>query len=135
MSETSRPKQLILVVDDEPAMTRLLKLHLEATGLYEVRTEHRGLDGLQAASEFHPDLVLLDIVLPDISGGELAARLQQDPLLRRVPVLFLTGTVSKREVEEHGGMIEGHPFLAKPVEVEELLAAVRNLLSQATGAG
>ena len=71
-------KQRILVVDDEPSITRLLKLNLEQTGRYEVRVENLGARAYEAAQEFMPDLVLLDIMMPDMDGSDVAASLKED---------------------------------------------------------
>ena len=91
-------KKRILVVDDETSITRLLKLNLEQTGNYEVREENFGARVLEAAREFKPDLVLLDVMLPDMDGGDVAAGLKQDPALRKTPVVFLTAAVKKEEL-------------------------------------
>src|SRR5258706_15639749 len=83
------PKK-ILVVDDEVTITRLLKLNLEKTGAYVVREENRGAKAYAAAREFKPDLILLDVMMPDLDGGEVAAQLQADPLMKGIPIIFLT---------------------------------------------
>ena len=111
----------ILVVDDEPSVTRNLKLNLEADGRYQVLGENHAAGALSAARTFLPDLILLDVMMPDMDGGEVAARLRADPLLRETPVIFLTAIVSNEETDGHemsnsGGEI----FLAKPVDIGEL---------------
>ena len=74
-----------MVVDDEAGFTKLLKMNLEKTGKYEVRIENQSTKALEVAKEFQPDVVLLDIVMPDMDGGDVAAQFQDDPMLRRVP--------------------------------------------------
>jgi CheY-like chemotaxis protein len=69
-------KKRILVVDDEPSITRLLKLNLEETNRYVVRTENDAKAALASAEVFQPDLILLDVMMPDLDGGQLASRLQ-----------------------------------------------------------
>ena len=63
-------RKRILVIDDEASFTRNLKLNLEETGEYEVREENKGTEGLTAAREFRPDLILLDVIMPDMAGGD-----------------------------------------------------------------
>ncbi len=110
----------ILVVDDEPSVTRNLKLNLESGGGYEVLGENQAANALAAARSFQPDLILLDVMMPDMDGGEVAARLQADPLLRDTPVIFLTAIVSNEETDGHEMVSGGATFLAKPVDMGEL---------------
>jgi DNA-binding response OmpR family regulator len=122
-------KKRILVVDDESSITRLLKLNLEQTGDYLVRAENSSRAALAAAEEFRPDLVLLDVMMPDLDGGDLASRLQAHAKLKAVPVVFLTATVTREEVRARHGLIGGQPFLAKPVNLHEVLGCLERHLS------
>src|SRR2546427_2816337 len=117
-------KKRILMVDDEISFTRLLKLNLEQTNHYAVRVENRAEDALSTAREFRPDLVLLDIMMPRMFGGDIAARLRADANLKTTPIVFFTAAVSKTRVKEHDGVISGFPFLAKPASVEELIEQI-----------
>src|SRR5512137_2917892 len=121
-------KKRILVVDDELSITRLLKLNLEQTGDYLVRTENSSRAALAAAEEFRPDLVFLDVMMPDLDGGDLASRLQANPKLKDVPVVFLTATVTREEVRARHGLVGGQPFLAKPVNLHEVLGCLERHL-------
>ena len=121
-------KQRILFVDDEADLTLLVKLNLEKTGLYEVRAENRALNAVKVAREFKPDLVLLDVMMPDLDGGDVASQLKADPALKNVPVIFLTATVLKEEVGDKGKMIGGYPFIPKPFRSEVLLEQIHKLL-------
>jgi two-component system, OmpR family, response regulator len=123
----TEPKR-ILVVDDEPSVTRLLKLNLEQTGDYTVRTENSSRAVLAAAEEFRPDLVLLDVMMPGLDGGSLASALRSHPQLKGVPIIFLTAVVTRDEVRVHRGLIGGLPFLAKPVNLHEVLACLERHL-------
>src|SRR5262245_18657340 len=96
-------KARILVVDDEEPLTRILKLHLEHTERYEVRVENHGARALAAAREFRPDLVLLDVLMPDRTGQEIWEELRADPELRDVAVLFLTATVRESGSRDEPG--------------------------------
>lgn len=115
-------KRRILIVDDEPGFIKLLKLNLERTGRYQVWEEKRPEKAVDAAMKFMPDLILLDFVMPKIDGGEVARQIRADPLLREIPIVFLTATVRKNE----SGSMEtaGLPALAKPIGTQELLAAI-----------
>ena len=123
-------KKRILVVDDEPAFTRMIKLTLEQTELYEVRTENLGRNAIEAAREFKPDLILLDVLMPGMLGSEIAAELEQDPELSAVKYVFLTAVVSKGEELRLAGHVGGHTFVAKPVGADELCRVVEEQLSR-----
>ena len=119
----------ILVVDDEPSITRMLKLNLEETNEYEVRVENVSANALSAAQVFHPDLVLMDVLMPGRDGGELAGDFQASPTqLRAVPIVFLTAAATKSEVASGHGLIGGLPFLAKPVDIPEVIACLKKYL-------
>ena len=91
-------KKRILLVDDEKSFTNLLKLNLEETGSYEVRVENWAEDAYTAAKEFKPDLILLDIIMPRMPGGNVAAQIKEDTDLRNTPIVFLTAAVRKQQV-------------------------------------
>ena len=117
-------KKRILLVDDEKSFTNLLKLNLEETGNYEVRVENWAEDACAAAKEFKPDLVLLDIIMPRMPGGNVAAQLKEDPSLKDTPIVFLTAAVRKHQVEENQGIICDFPCLAKPATVDMVIEAI-----------
>ncbi|KPK98087.1 MAG: histidine kinase [Omnitrophica WOR_2 bacterium SM23_72] len=117
-------KKKILIIDDEVAFTRMIKLNLEATGRYEVSEENKGAQGVAAAKEARPDLILLDIIMPDLDGTTVATQLKEDPATKDIPVVFLTVVVQKKEIEDSGNIIGGYPFIAKPVNMEELIGCL-----------
>lgn len=117
-------KKRIMLVDDEKSLTTLLKLNLEETGNYDVRVENWPEDALAAAREFKPDLVLLDIIMPRLPGGNVAAQIDADPLLKGTPIVFLTAAVRRSQVEDNDGIICEHPCLAKPASVDEVIAMI-----------
>ena len=123
-------KKRILVVDDEPALTRMVKLNLERTGDYEVRTENQGSMALEAAREFKPDLILLDVMMPDMSGDEVSAQMKEDEELSNIKYVFMTAIVTKDETETMGSNIGGNEFLAKPVKTDELIATIERVLGE-----
>lgn len=121
-------KKRILVIDDEPSITRLLKVNLELTNEYVVKTENAATHALAAAQEFHPDLILLDVLMPDLDGGYVASRFQENPNFKNTPIVFLTAAATKTEVSEHHGRIGGLPFLAKPVDMTEVIHCLKRHL-------
>jgi DNA-binding response OmpR family regulator len=123
-------KKRILIVDDEAGFTRMLKLNLEQTTHYEVRVENNATKALEAARQFEPNLILLDVMMPDIDGGELAARFRENPRWDKVPIVFLTAAAKKNEVSAHGGTIGGLQFLAKPIGLPELTACLNRHLAE-----
>jgi len=123
-------KKRILLVDDEKSLTSLLKLNLEETGNYDVRVENWPEDALGAARQFKPDLILLDIIMPRMPGGNVAAQIDADPELNGTPIVFLTAAVRKHQVEENEGIISERPCLAKPASMEEVIAIIEKHLRQ-----
>ena len=123
-------KKRILVVDDEPAITRMVKLNLEQTGRYEVRTENLGRRAIESAREFRPDLILLDVMMPGMLGSEIASQLKADPELRSIRYVFLTAFVTKDEELRSSGQIGGHTFIAKPISADDLCRVIEDHLQQ-----
>ncbi len=121
-------KKRILVVDDEVALTRMIKLNLERSGDYEVRTENHGVKVLSVVREFWPDLIFLDVMMPGMSGDEVAQQLRETPVLAGIKIVFMTAIVTKEETSEMSGNIGGNEFLAKPVKTEELVETIERVL-------
>lgn len=117
-------KRRILIVDDEAGVTRMLKLFLEATQAYEVRTENQGSRAVAAVREFRPHLVLLDVVMPDMDGATVAAEIGADARLKDTPVVFLTALVTGKEAGGSGRNIGGRPFIAKPVDPDRIVELI-----------
>jgi CheY-like chemotaxis protein len=131
MYNKKQPRKRILVVDDEKDLTLLVKLNLEKTGRFEVMEENRASKAIPVAREFKPDLILLDVMMPEIDGGDVLARLKGEATLKDVPVIFLTAMVLKDEIGKKGATIGGRPALPKPVQTETLLAAIDKALGTA----
>jgi CheY-like chemotaxis protein len=113
-------KKRILVVDDEVGFTRLLRLVLSAYEICEVNDPARAI---VTAVEFHPDLILLDFIMPEMDGATLAASIREEPTLRSVPIVFLTAIVSAKEAETTK-TIGGLPCLAKPISKGKLMECI-----------
>lgn len=123
-------KTRILVVDDEPSITELLGLALRYEG-FEVETAANGRKALAAATDFRPELIVLDIMLPDFDGFEVARRLSAQG--QRIPILFLTAR-DTTEDKVRGLTLGGDDYVTKPFSIEELVARVRAILRRAGGA-
>jgi len=122
-----KDKPRILIIDNNRDFTLSAKVGLERTGRYSVSEENEPARAHQTAQRVKPDLILLDIAMPETDGGEVAARIESDPTLRGIPVVFLTALVTKAEARS-GLEIQGHPFLAKPISIPDLVAGIeRNL--------
>jgi len=121
-------KKKILIIDDEENFTKLVKMNLEAAGKYEVIIENKGMLGFTAAKQFKPDLILLDILMPDMEGSEVASQLNEDIETKNIPIVFLTAIVKEKEVQESGGVIAGHHFVAKPISADRLIEVIERML-------
>ena len=129
--EAIKEKPGILIIDNNRDLTYSIKLALERTGRYSVWEENDAARAHQTAQRVKPDLILLDIAMPETDGGEVAARIESDSALHRTPIVFLTALVTKAEARS-GLQIQGHPFLAKPLSIPELVAGIeRNLPAHA----
>ena len=125
--ESIKEKACILIIDNNRDFAHSAKRALERTGRYIVYEENDASKAHQTAQGVKPDLILLDIAMPEADGGEVAARIESDPTLNRTPIVFLTALVTKAETKS-GLQIQGHPFLAKPIGIPELVAAIEQSL-------
>jgi DNA-binding response OmpR family regulator len=116
----------ILIADDNPANADLLEAHLDGTG-YETKVAANGEDTLAAARDWSPDLILLDVMMPRLSGFEVCRRLRADPATRDVAVLMVTALDQATDVET---AVEAgtDDFMTKPINKTELLLRVRAML-------
>ncbi|MBI4608480.1 MAG: response regulator [Candidatus Rokubacteria bacterium] len=114
-------KRRILIVDDDAHYADVLKTALEGIGAYEVRTESEPTRAVAAARDFKPDLIVLDIMMPEVDGGEVAAEIGEDEALQHVPLVFLTAAVTQEEVAARGGVIGGRVFMAKSAPLRKLV--------------
>ena len=121
-------KKRILVIDDSIDITGPLKLYLERTGSFDVRVEHEGAKGVEATKEFRPDLILLDVMMPDMDGGDVAAAIEEDPSIKDTPIVFLTATVTKQEAGAVGGSIGGRPLLSKLTTLQEIIEYIKKAI-------
>lgn len=119
---------MILVADDEPGIRLSITHYLEMSG-YSAITAENGKEALAMVEEYQPDLIVTDIVMPQMDGYELVQKVRQRPAFRLVPVIFLTERKSKEE-RILGYNVGCDAYLPKPFELDELGAVIRNLLER-----
>jgi two-component system, OmpR family, response regulator len=118
-------KPRILIVDDEKGFTKLTRLTLPD---YDICEENNSSCALETARRFKPDLILLDVVMPEADGGDIAAQIRADAALKRVPIIFLTAIVTEKETEKRQ-LFGGYPFISKPVTPEKLVEQIEKHLA------
>jgi len=123
----------ILLVDDDPDLVNAVRMILEAKN-FEVAAAYGGVEGLQRARTENPDLIVLDVMMPDKDGYAVCKELKSDPQLSRIPVLLLTAVVSHisttRFTQQMGLETEADDYIDKPVEPEVLVKRIETLLSK-----
>ena len=124
-------KKRILIIDDEKDFCFFVKNTLEEAGEFEVLTAHNGKEGMVMISSIKPDLVLLDVVMPEVSGPDVAEFLVESAQHKHIPFIFLTAIVTKDEIGTGSlGEIKGHAFLQKPVDIQTLRASIKTMLKK-----
>jgi len=124
--DTHLPHSTVLVVDDNPQNIELIQAYLEGLDCV-THTAVDGLDALAKVAEVKPDLILLDIMMPKMSGFEVCRRLKADPATREIPILMVTALNELGDIER--GVESGtDDFLSKPINKLELLTRVKSLL-------
>ena len=124
-------RKKILIVDNEQELTEMLKTALEEIGGFHVRTENNPSCAVEAARQFQPDLILLDIKMPDLDGADVILRIKNDAQLMRIPVVFLTGNVTENDCAARGGKIGNCRFLPKTMRLDNLVACLNETLTTA----
>lgn len=118
-------KPKILVIDDDETLTEVLELNLRAKG-YQVMTANTGLDGIKLAYETHPDLIVLDVMMPEMDGYDTCKRLRE---MSDVPILFLTAKGLEQDLIK-GFEVGGDDYVRKPFSLREVEARVQALLKR-----
>jgi DNA-binding response OmpR family regulator len=116
-------KTRILVVDDEPDIRTYLQKRLTAQG-YSVSTAQDGIEGMQAATETLPDLILLDVMMPNKDGFEMLRELQANEATRRITVIMATAKSQTKDIY-YGQDLGATDYLIKPIEFDQLLKYIR----------
>jgi two-component system alkaline phosphatase synthesis response regulator PhoP len=117
----------ILIADDEEDVKAVVQLFLESKGYLTV-TAFDGLDAIERAKEEHPDLIILDIMMPIIDGFEVCKKLKADPSLAKIPVIMLSAS-SHSESKQRGLEAGAVDYLIKPFEPEQLERVIKNILA------
>ena len=116
----------ILVVDDDKVTLRTLERILMRAG-YSVIPLTLGREAIKIAKERSPALIILDIMMPDMDGGDVAAALKNDPETKNIPIMFLSSLVTQRE-EQSSSKEHGLYFMSKPIERDKLLRKIKYFL-------
>ncbi len=123
----------ILIVDDDPNIIELVKNRLEANN-YKVISACDGKEGIKKAQEYKPDLIIMDILMPQMQGGDVVKFLKVDQATKDIPIIFLTAVSSPHSQKEdaQGINVQGEFFMAiaKPLKSEELLFEIKKLIGQ-----
>ncbi len=120
-------KKRVLVVDDEPAIVEMLVELLERDGRFEVRTAATGFDAGVVAGEFHPDVIILDYMLPDVNGNIVCKTVRANPKLEHVKIIIVSGVVNREEIDAL--LSDGaHDFVKKPFEIDALISKIGQLV-------
>ena len=121
-------KKRVLVVDDEPAIVEMLVELLERDGRFEVRTATTGFDAGMVASDFKPDLIILDYMLPDVNGNIVCKTVRSNPKLDHVKIIIVSGVVNRDEIESL--LSDGaQDFVKKPFEIDQLISKIAELVA------
>jgi len=122
-------KKKILLIDDEKDFCFFVKGNLENTGEFEVIATTSGKEGIKLACREKPDLILLDLNMPETSGDEVAQILYGRPETKAIPIVFLTALITEDEVgSERMANIGGKRFIAKPIATKDLIANIKKIL-------
>jgi two-component system alkaline phosphatase synthesis response regulator PhoP len=125
--------QKILIVDDDPDLVEAVSIILESKG-YAVAAAYGGVEGLEKAKTENPDLIVLDVMMPDKDGYEVCKELKTDEKYRSIPILLLTAVVSKisstKYTQQMGMETEADDYVDKPVEPDELVRRIEALISK-----
>lgn len=126
-------KRKALIVDDDLELVELLRDVLEADGRFEIRVANNGFDAGMMVKEYHPDIIILDVMLPDINGKEVCQRVRSDSTLDDVRIICISGMVEQDKIADlkKSG---ANDFLQKPFEVETLVSRICSLLDMESAA-
>ena len=113
----------IILIDDEKDFCFFTKGNLEATGNFTVDVCFDSSEAIGLINKLSPDLILLDILMPGISGPDIARILKDDPKTKNIPIVFLTAIIRDKETNQDN-VISGWPFVAKPVKIDELIKVI-----------
>jgi excisionase family DNA binding protein len=120
-------KRKVLLVDDDTELVELMTKFLEEDGRFEIRIANNGFDAGMLVKEYRPDMIVLDVMLPDINGKEVCHRVRADPSLEDVRILCISGMIEEDKIQELR-LSGADDFLHKPFDIEELIDRMCGLL-------
>jgi excisionase family DNA binding protein len=126
-------KRKLLIVDDDEALVELMSDVFQADGRFDIKTANNGFDAGMLVKEFRPDLVILDVMLPDINGKEVCQRVRMDPTMESVRIICISGMVEEDKIQELRAA-GANDFMNKPFAVERLLERACMMLDMETAA-
>jgi len=122
-------KQQLLLVDDEPGIRESVQAYLEDNEAWQVNTASNAEEALQTIESQIPDLIISDIMMPEVDGYQFLAQMREDPRFMRLPIVFLTARgMTKDRIEGYNAGVDA--YLSKPFDPDELVAIVTNLLTR-----
>ena len=120
----------IMVVDDEKSLCVMLKRTLESTGRFSVLTESVSTNALAQAKEFQPDLIILDISMPEMDGSDVEEALKKEETTKTIPIIFLSAMASSLDPSGEGVTVDNRFLISKPVGADKLVEIVDKKLSE-----
>ena len=126
---SNKKTKFILCIEDEPEMIDLIRLILERRG-FNVQGAAGGMEGIKRVRELHPDLVLLDLMMPDIDGWEVYQQMKADESTRNIPVIVVTAKAQSIDKVLGLHIAKVDDYIAKPFSPQELLASVEKIFSK-----
>jgi len=127
-SPPAQPGQIhILILEDEPAVQTLLRKQLQANG-FKVTVAADGLDGLMKLEQLQPDLMICDVMMPNLDGIEFVRAIKNNQITQKIPVIFLTAKTDPRSMIE-GINVGARFYVTKPFQIDDLLTKVRRALA------
>ena len=119
----------VLVIDDEVDFCYFVQKNLIQNGMFDVITATNGKDGIELAKNEYPDIILLDLFMPDMPGEDVAAALKEDPATANIPILYITALATKDDiVDRDENKIGNNYILPKPVRTKKLIETILNIL-------
>jgi len=125
-------RRRVLIVDDDPAVVDLIQDVLANDSRFETKVVNNGFAAGMQAKEYHPDLIVLDVMLPDINGQAVCELIRQDPTLTDIKIICISGMVEEERIAELKAA-GADDFLHKPLDIDELIRRISRLLDIETG--
>jgi len=118
----------IMVIDDDPDVALFLKTKLEKKEGYTVVSTDNSAEALSLAENELPNLIICDIDMPGLSGGDVFNELSQSDVTEDIPVLFFSSLVTTQDVQQSGGVISGRPTISKSSSIDEIIARIKSMI-------